>query len=173
MCNSSLCGTWRLCFPILESLTLRSPQFPSFVNQRSSSLVTRNSLKTFLAASLGGKSPEPRERGLTFKKGQRLRGWGCVQGSGQRGHLGVLPTLRWWCVQGHVQSPAFAPGCLEMAVGVSRSLCIFCPGFALPCACVQLFLILYTFFVACCLSRGVSKGKHCSIAVKSLRFQPI
>ena len=69
-----LCGTWRLCFPILESLTLCSPLFPSFVNQQCSSMVTRNSLKPFLAASLGENCPEPRECGLTFKKSQRLRG---------------------------------------------------------------------------------------------------
>ena len=91
---------------------------------------------------------------------------GCVHRSGRRGGLGGLPTLRWWCVQGHVQSPAFAPGCLEMAVGVSRSLCIFCPGFALPCACVQLFLILYSLFLFCCLRRCLSRCRQFSTAAK-------
>ena len=91
---------------------------------------------------------------------------GCVHRLGRRGGLGGLPTLRWWCVRGHVQSPAFAPGCLEMAVGVSRSLCIFCPGFALPCACIQLFLILYSLFLCCCLRRCLSRCRQFSTAAK-------
>ena len=60
-----------------------------------------------------------------------------------------------------------------MAVGVSWSLCIFCPAFALPCACIQLFLILYSLFLFCFLRRCLSRFRHFSTAAKGPRFQPV
>ena len=83
---------------------------------------------------------------------------------------GVRPEvwLRWSAhpfggveCRGHVQYPAFAPDSSEVAVGFFWSLCILsiiCPN----SACMQLFLIHYSFFVVCCLRRHLSRCQHCS-----------
>lgn len=67
----------------------------------------------------------------------------------------------------HVQCPAFALCTSEMAVGLEGGGCtlwfIICPN----CACVQLFLVLCSFFLFCCSRRlclGISasvKGPRC------------
>ena len=104
---------------------------------------------------------------------------GSFQGEGMFPQVAQEGWLRWFAhplcgvCRGHVQSPAFPPGCLEMAVGVSWSLCIFCPAFALPCACIQLFLILYSLFLFCFLRRCLSRFRHFSTAAKGPRFQPV
>ena len=59
-----------------------------------------------------------------------------------------------------------------MAIGVSQSLCIFCPGFALACACMQLFLILYSLFLFVVWG-DVCPGASISALQKSPRFQPV
>ena len=46
-------------------------------------------------------------------------------------------------------------------LGFLVSLCLLsriCPN----CACMRLFLVPYSFFVSCCLRRGVSTCEHCS-----------
>ena len=44
-----------------------------------------------------------------------------------------------------------------------------CPN----CACMQLFLVPYSFFELCCLKRGVSRCKPCSTAAEGPRSQPV
>ena len=50
-------------------------------------------------------------------------------------------------------------------------LFIICP----KCACTQLFLVPYIFFVFCCLRRRLSRCKHCSKGsqVPGFRSQPV
>lgn len=66
------------------------------------------------AAERGSKNKTTGSLACLLPEGSELvpymgRGWGYVQGPGQRAHLGVLPTLRWWCVQGACIVTAFAP----------------------------------------------------------------
>ena len=58
----------------------------------------------------------------------------------------------------HVQYPDFTPDTSEVAVGflVFCILFIICPN----CACMQLFLVPYSFF--CCSRRLLSRCRHCS-----------
>ena len=60
----------------------------------------------------------------------------------------------------HVQYPDFTPDTSEVAVGflVFCILFIICPN----CACMQLFLASYSFFIFCCLRRHLSRCRHCS-----------
>ena len=62
--------------------------------------------------------------------------------------------------RGHAQCPAFAAGSSEVTVGFLVFVSFVQIG--LNCACVQLFLVPYSFFVFCCSRRGVSRGKPCS-----------
>ena len=86
------------------------------------------------------------------------------------------PPLRWWCVQRtyvvpHFCSrpPDFAPGSSKVAVG-SFSLLYLLSRICPNCASTQAFLVSWSFFVFYCLRRGVSRCKHCSIAVNGPRF---
>ena len=82
-----------------------------------------------------------------------------MQGSGWRGGLGGLPTPLWSCVQGACAGPCFCSWLLISGSWVFLVfLSIICPN----CACTQLFLVPYSFFVSCCLRRGVSRCKPCS-----------
>ena len=107
------------------------------------------------------------------------------KGGGRAGSLcgvrvGVYPEVRlegWrrWSAppfggvesRGHVQDPAFAPNTLLLLPALPKwplgfwSFCILsiiCPN----CACTQLFLVPYGFFVFCCLRRCLFGCKHCS-----------
>ena len=53
------------------------------------------------------------------------------------------------------------------------SHCVFWFSICPNCTCTQLSLLLYSFFLFCCLSWGVSKCKLCSSAVKGSRYQPV
>ena len=68
---------------------------------------------------------------------------------------------------GHVQYPAFAPNTLLLPPALQKwqlegvflvFLSIICPN----CACTQLFLVPYSFFVFCCSKRRLSRCRHCS-----------
>ena len=69
---------------------------------------------------------------------------------------------------GHAQRPAFAPDPLLLLQALQKwqlgfvvsvyLLSRICPN----CACKQLFLVLYSFFVFCRSRRGVSRCKNCS-----------
>ena len=58
-------------------------------------------------------------------------------------------------------SPAFASRSSNVQLGFLLSLYLL-SRICTHCACLQLFLVLYRFFVFCCSRRGVSKDKHCS-----------
>ena len=64
--------------------------------------------------------------------------------------------------KGHAQCPAFAPGSSRAAVGLFGLFVSFGSRICPSCACTQLFLVPYSFFVFCCSRRGVSRCKHCS-----------
>ena len=90
---------------------------------------------------------------------------GRSRGQAKWGAYVVCPPLRWWCVQGHVQHPAFASGSWLFRSGSQDfSFCIFLPIICPSSACMQLFLIHCNFFVFCglkCLSR-CKYYSHCS-----------
>ena len=109
-------------------------------------------------------------------------GWGCVQWSGRRGGLGGLPAPQaMLCAggvcRGHVQYPALLPTpcfCSRLLKSGRWVFSLFvsfrskiCPYWAR----MQLFLVLYSFFVFCCSRRGVSGCKLCSITAKGPRSQ--
>ena len=87
---------------------------------------------------------------------------------GRRNGLGVLSTpLLMLCARGMCktcfcsQHLGFAPSSSEVAVGVFRPICIFCPEFAptVYAQLLQLFLVSYIFLAFCCSRRhcpGVS-----------------
>ena len=57
--------------------------------------------------------------------------------------------------------PAFSPGTSEVAAGFlvfSVLVLRICPN----CLCMQLFLVLYSFFIFCCWRRRLFKCEHCS-----------
>ena len=60
----------------------------------------------------------------------------------------------------HARYPAFAPGTWEVAAGFWPFCILFilCPSRA----CVQLFLVPYSFFIFHCSRRYLSRRKHCS-----------
>ena len=66
----------------------------------------------------------------------------------------------------------FAPSSSEMAVGCFFCLCIFWSRIRSNCACTQLILVPYSFFVFCSSRRGMSSCKFCSPAAKGSRTQP-
>ena len=65
-------------------------------------------------------------------------------------------------MQGACAGPCFRSGLFKSGSWDFWSLCIFCPEFCPNCACSQLFLVPYSFFIFCCSWRGVSRCKHCS-----------
>ena len=67
----------------------------------------------------------------------------------------------------------FAPGSSKVIVEFLWSLCIFCPEFAPTAACIQLFLVLYSFIVFYCSRRGVSRFKHWGTVPVNPRSQPL
>ena len=70
--------------------------------------------------------------------------------------------------------PSFCSRLLRCGSWVFWSLCIFYPEFASSAnKCMWLFLVLYSFFVFCCLRRGVSRCRHCSTASRGLGFQTV
>ena len=90
----------------------------------------------------------------------------------------------WWrCVQGACavpcfcsRHPVFAPGSSKVAVawvlgGFFGLFVSFGSRICPNCACTQLFLVPYSFFVFCSLRRGVSRCNVCSIVAKGLRSQ--
>ena len=102
--------------------------------------------------------------------------------------VGVCPgvELRWFAHpfggavrRGHAQYPAFAPNTLFLLRALQKwqlgflVFCIFLSIICLNCACRQLFLVPYSFFVFCCWRRGLSRCKHCSTAAKGPRSQPV
>ena len=105
------------------------------------------------------------------------RGYGCVQGSGQRGGLGHLPTPLVAFYAGGMCStllllptPCFCSRLFKSGRWVFLvSLNLL--GLEFAPACTQLFLVPYSFFVFWCSRRGVSMCKHCSTAAKGPRSQ--
>ena len=93
--------------------------------------------------------------------------------------VGAERLLRWFAhllggveSRGHSQYSVFVPSSSEVVVG----FCFFfillsriCP----ICACMQLFLVPYNFFVFCCSRRRLSRRKPGSTAAKGLRSQPV
>ena len=90
-------------------------------------------------------------------------------GVGPEGWLGGFAhPLGGAVCRGPAQYPAFAPDTLFLLPAPQKcqlcfwSLCILlfiiCPN----CACTQLFLVPYSFFVFCCLRRRVFGRKQCS-----------
>ena len=81
----------------------------------------------------------------------RLEGWlrcfahsfGGVEYRGMHSTLLLLPALQ-------IQQLGFVSLCILLS--------IICPN----CACTQLFLVPYNFFVFCCSRRHLSRCKHCS-----------
>ena len=69
---------------------------------------------------------------------------------------------------GHAQHPAFAPDTLILLPAPQKwqlgfwSLCIWLFMIRPNCACTQLFLVPYSFFVFCCWRRRLSRCKHYS-----------
>ena len=91
-------------------------------------------------------------------------GGGQAQRSDWRGGLHSLLTLLVVLCAGHVRRALFLlPASQKWQVGF-WSFCIFlliiCPNIA---ACMQLFLVPYSFFVLCCLKRRWSRCKHCRV----------
>ena len=140
---------------------------------------TRNSGKALLGPLLqqgGAKTSESFPCSLP-KEGCRLvpymgRGLGCVQALAQRGYLGGLPTP--WVVlrAGGIHSTLLLFLALQkwwLGFVFFILLSRICP----ICACMQLFLVPYNFFVFCCSRRRLSRRKHSSTAAKGLRSQPV
>ena len=72
--------------------------------------------------------------------------------------------------RGHAQYSVFVPDSSKVTAGFLGFFVSFvttCPY----CACTQLFLVSYSFFVFHCSRRGVSTCKCCSIAAKDPRSQ--
>ena len=77
-----------------------------------------------------------------------------------------------WCsvCRGHAQYPAFAPDTQFLLWALQKwqigvffwSFWIFWSRICPNCACIQLFLVPYSFFVFGCLRRNLSRCKHCS-----------
>ena len=92
--------------------------------------------------------------------------WGEGRGV-SRGRAGGMaqvfcPPLRWCCVQGACAVPCFcsrhrvfAPGSSKVAVGIFGLFVTFGSRICPNCACTQLFLVPYSFFVFCYSRRGV------------------
>ena len=87
----------------------------------------------------------------------------------------VCTPLWWCCMQGHTQYLS--------ALHLFQALQKWQLGFLMPfyllsricpnCACTQLFLVPFSFFAFCCSRRDVSRYKHCGIATKGPRSQPV
>ena len=79
--------------------------------------------------------------------------------------------------RGHASYPAFAPNTLFLLLAPEKWQLVFlvflylssiiCPNYA----CIQLFLVPYSFFVFCCLRRCLSRCKLCNTAAKGPRSQ--
>ena len=66
------------------------------------------------------------------------------------------------------QYPAFAPGSSKVAFGIFGLFVSFVQN--LPQLHIHAFILVpYSFFVFCCLKRGVSRCKHCSPLAKGSR----
>ena len=137
-----------------------------------------------LVAASGGHSSS-RCAGLSPSRPLLLRSTGCrragsvivAHGPSCSAACGIFPDqglnpcpLHWQADsqplrhQGSPRHPVFAPGSSEMAVGVGFfwSFISFGSRICPNCACTQLFLVPYSFFVFCSLRRGVSRCKRCS-----------
>ena len=91
------------------------------------------------------------------KRGALVSLWG--EG---RGGLGCLPTPSGGAVcRRQAWHPVFAPGFSKVAFVVFWSLLYLLSRICPNCACTQLFLVPYNFFVFCCFRRGVSKCSCC------------
>ena len=82
--------------------------------------------------------------------------------------------------RGHAQYSAFVPDTLfllqapqKWQLGFSGLFVSFGSRICPDCACTQLFLVPYSFFVFCWSRRGVSVCKHCSTAAKGPGSQPV
>ena len=69
--------------------------------------------------------------------------------------------------------PCFCSRLFKGGSSVFESFCIFLRRICPNCACTELFLVPYSFFVFCCWRRGLSRCKHCSTAAKGPRSQPV
>ena len=78
--------------------------------------------------------------------------------------LGGLPTpsvVRCAGGRDHGQYLIFAPGTSEMAFGLWPFGYLIVPSYT-NWEWVQLFLVLWNFFVFCCSRRSLSRNRHCS-----------
>ena len=67
-----------------------------------------------------------------------------------------------WCVQGAWAVPCLCSRLFRSGSWVFWSFCIFLSIICPSCACTQLFLVPFSFFVICSLRRHLSRCKHCS-----------
>lgn len=82
---------------------------------------------------------------------------GVVCRLGRKSGLGGLPSPWWCCVQGPWAVPALTSSISGVAVGLWPFHCVCnCPHYTY----LQLFLVLYSFFVCCCPRRYLSRCKH-------------
>ena len=95
--------------------------------------------------------------------------WSLIWGEGRGGSSGwaggvawVVCPPPWWCwVQGSCTVPCFCSQHLRSGSWVFWSFCILLSIICPSCACMQSFLVPYSFFVFCCLRRLLSRCKHC------------
>ena len=101
-----------------------------------------------------------------------------VEGRGMsRGWAGgvawvVCPPLRLRCVQGACPVPCFCSGSSKVAFWIFGLFVSFVQNW--PQLHIHAFILApYSFFVFCCLKRGVSRCKHCSPLAKGSRSQSV
>ena len=85
----------------------------------------------------------------------------------------VCPPPWWCCVQGACAVPCFCSGLFRSGGWSLWSLCILLSRICPNCACTQLFLIPYSFFVFCRSRRRLSRCENCGTAAEGPRSQPV